>query len=1317
MRSDRKCCRESVAKRLRRRTSCVVLLFLASVNAFGQFVWLAPVGGFWGSNSSWASLTAPGPGSGDTDVFIDYSPYTLTGGPGGFESTLNHTVEIRSLFSRADFRLTGSLRLNGGGSDLQGRLTMTSGTLSGEGLTVTGETLLSGTLHRVIAGGPHRFLGGGRSDGGILTCTGGSLQFGGVFTAVDGTWRDGAYTILPDAVLRKTGGSGSLLLATNHMSASRSVHNTGTLEAASGRVELHAGGTHTGTFRGSGGSVAFVAGTHNMLAGSRFEGGVLVSGATLLLPTPNDTIELIGESEFQSGILSGSGRLIGSGSLRLTTASLHMIDGTPTNEAALQFEEGEVIAQNTEFHNAGYMRVVGNRFWRDGVIHNSGIIEKVGQGDAELCKPYVTGPTGLNNVGTVSCLEGGLVFTSNGRHAGDFSTPGGRIDFRGGTHIFEPTCRFDTRVSFRAGEFFFPGGSTMNLETALNLYGGTLGTADPESVRLTGAGSLEILGSCVLRGSMILNCTLNWHTGGINGHSLDLRNEGTIRIGSGSSMSFDRVTNRGTIEKTSGETTEFRRDSATSRFDNSGVVRSEAGVLGIVCPGTHTGVFEGIGGRVTFTNHGHEFRNGSILRGVDFSTATLNVPAENTVMISDVNVYRATLAGHGRLEGPGPLTVTSSSRLSDSLHLSVPTTVTGTITSTGATLTNHGTITLRTGSTLNWRDGIIENLGVIRSESGTTNLCIDSGGGARSLRNRSMVLAHGSTIRIYGTGIHSGILSTSNNGSLFLYEGPHTLLDGVRLGTGTSIAAPVLADATVTIDGESTWLGPTWSGSNRIVGGLWRWKGALEKRFIGSTDCETDVLHEQGEVRATDSRITLRGVTSVVDSLSWRDGEWINHGTIRKDVGSGMTTLGSHRFGGLRSFSNPGHLEVTSGTLFIDSPLRSYNESEAKMIEGAYRARATGQLRLPIGPVRFNRGVFRIDGTDANITQRDGTTPALQELRSNRGSVQLMNGGSIDLLGPVSNHGDLSIGSSSFLSIDGTYSQSAGRTHTDGTLLASINIIGGEISGIGTIGGGTVSSARVSPGNGTGVLAIDGDVTMRGASLQIEAQGMTPGTFDQLAISGVVTIEGGRLQAGASPYTTIVAGTVFDAVTALSRTGTFAEHPDPNDWAISYGPYFVRLTALRVIRGPVTISGTIDLNGWAVSYSSAPMRFQLRQGGLVVEEHTVAPNPDRSFTLQSHRRGIYDLYVTGQHWLVRRLPTPLVLTDAGVGGLEVAMINGDVDGNNEVDIGDFARLSAAYGSAVEDPSFDSAADLDGGGDIDFLDFIILRLNYGLLGDY
>lgn len=94
--------------------------------------------------------------------------------------------------------------------------------------------------------------------------------------------------------------------------------------------------------------------------------------------------------------------------------------------------------------------------------------------------------------------------------------------------------------------------------------------------------------------------------------------------------------------------------------------------------------------------------------------------------------------------------------------------------------------------------------------------------------------------------------------------------------------------------------------------------------------------------------------------------------------------------------------------------------------------------------------------------------------------------------------------------------------------------------------------------------------------------------------------------------------------------------------------------------------------------------------------------------------GQYDISIKGSHWL-RYTESNIELTGTGA-SVSCSLANGDVDGDNEVAIGDYGRLSTAFGTSFGQALYDYEADLDGDGTVDIGDFAILSANFGATGD-
>jgi hypothetical protein len=146
------------------------------------------------------------------------------------------------------------------------------------------------------------------------------------------------------------------------------------------------------------------------------------------------------------------------------------------------------------------------------------------------------------------------------------------------------------------------------------------------------------------------------------------------------------------------------------------------------------------------------------------------------------------------------------------------------------------------------------------------------------------------------------------------------------------------------------------------------------------------------------------------------------------------------------------------------------------------------------------------------------------------------------------------------------------------------------------------------------------------------------------------------------------------------------------------------------------VSGTMDLQQFVGNPSGLLATVEIRLLGSTnpLETHLVTLDAQARYTLQTTLHGTYDMAAKVSHWL-RRTKTQISLT----GDLAVdfhSLINGDVDGDNEVTLFDFGQLVAAFGSIPGDGNWNPNADLDGDGEVTLLDFGILVSNFGAIGD-
>lgn len=102
-------------------------------------------------------------------------------------------------------------------------------------------------------------------------------------------------------------------------------------------------------------------------------------------------------------------------------------------------------------------------------------------------------------------------------------------------------------------------------------------------------------------------------------------------------------------------------------------------------------------------------------------------------------------------------------------------------------------------------------------------------------------------------------------------------------------------------------------------------------------------------------------------------------------------------------------------------------------------------------------------------------------------------------------------------------------------------------------------------------------------------------------------------------------------------------------------------------------------------------------------------------TVTAPAAGTYSVRVKASHWL-SKLVTNAPISSNGNYGLRVSLLNGDVDGDNEVGGSDLSEVSTAFLSTSGDPNFSEAADLDGDGEVGSSDLSIISTNFLLAGE-
>jgi hypothetical protein len=256
------------------------------------------------------------------------------------------------------------------------------------------------------------------------------------------------------------------------------------------------------------------------------------------------------------------------------------------------------------------------------------------------------------------------------------------------------------------------------------------------------------------------------------------------------------------------------------------------------------------------------------------------------------------------------------------------------------------------------------------------------------------------------------------------------------------------------------------------------------------------------------------------------------------------------------------------------------------------------------GEISFLSGTFTVNGllTNSGLLQ---VNTSRNLVISNTGNLDFENGGTSDILGTVTNGGEININGGSFsinatmnnnssitIGLDGFLTiASGGQLNNNNT--ASINNSGGivlttsgsnitnfgsgsisnsgTISGVGSINGpniSNVSMGEISPGLSPGCLTL-GSLTTSG-TVTIEVDGLTPcSEHDQIQSSNNLNL-GGNLDVTIN-YTPDP-GDQIVIIDASSITGTFSTNNLDPDWSIAYNAPNPGEVSLNFMVLPVELS-------------------------------------------------------------------------------------------------------------------------------------------------
>lgn len=145
---------------------------------------------------------------------------------------------------------------------------------------------------------------------------------------------------------------------------------------------------------------------------------------------------------------------------------------------------------------------------------------------------------------------------------------------------------------------------------------------------------------------------------------------------------------------------------------------------------------------------------------------------------------------------------------------------------------------------------------------------------------------------------------------------------------------------------------------------------------------------------------------------------------------------------------------------------------------------------------------------------------------------------------------------------------------------------------------------------------------------------------------------------------------------------------------------------------PNTVTVNVDLQNF-LTPTGEEIIVQVYNGSVLAESFSLPLRADGKISFTSNRAGSRSLRIRGRTWIYKAVPVTIGTAHQTV---SVSLINGDINGDNEVGAADFSQLAAAYDAVPEDPNFVRNADLNGDEEVGAADFSILAANYDEVGE-
>ena len=965
-------------------------------------------------------------------------------------------------------------------------------------------------------------------------------------------WGCGTELVVNQGVLRKSGGTGITYIYP-------SLTNSGTLDVQTGTVNISHSGQGSGQFLPEAGATLIFSQTYevdsaltgagtNLLNGGTFTLNGNINGSNVVL---NGANLLAGNTVINGALTWNSGNINAGSVLAVSTNALlalasgngHFLYGIITNAGTIQLLNGSGslylygscaggIGELVNLPGA-LVDVQGNNSIYYGcgseLLINQGMVRKSGGTGTTTITPI------FNNSGTLD-VQTGTVSLYAGQGSGLF------LPEAGATLIFSATYEVDNALTgagtnlLNGGTFTLNGninGSNVVLNGASLLAGNTVvnsgmvwnsGQINAGSVvtvatnrllvlasgnghslygivtnagtiqLLNGGGNLYLYGSC--KGGGAIGELVN-----LPGALVDVQGDSVINNGCGSEL----VINEGVLRKSGGTGT----TAILPQFYNSGTLDVQTGTVNLNNTGQGSGLFLPEAGATLIFSQTYEVDSNLTGAGTNLlnnGTFTLNgnINGSNVVLnganlLASNTVINGALTWNSGAINAGSVVTVATNRLlvlaSGNGHYLY------------GTMTNAGTIQLLIGGANLYPRGSC-NPGAIGELVNLPGALVDvqgddsitAGCGTELLVNQGVVRKSG------GTGTTAISVLFTNNGTLDVQTGTVNL-NGTGQGSGVFLpeaGATLIFAATYEVDSALTG-----AGTNLLNGGTFTLNGNINGSNV--------VLNGAN----------LLASNTVINSvLTWNNGN-INAGSVMTVATNRLLVLASgsgHALYGI--VTNAGTIQLLNGGGNLN-------------LRGSCNPGAIGEL------VNLPGALVDVQGDNSIIWQ------CTTELMLNQGVLRKSGGTNTTTIQPTFNNSGTVQANSGTVSFGNAFIQNAGQTVLNGGNFAfsqAAQLLGGTLTGAGTITGSVSNNAAIGTGASPGLLTISGNYTeSHNAHLAIKLGGTTAGTnYDQLSVGGSAALAG-TLDISYWNGFTPSAGNVFTVLAASAVTGGFSAITAPTN--------------------------------------------------------------------------------------------------------------------------------------------------------------------------